>query len=179
MPGDKLPSERELAGLLNAGRSSVREALRAMELLGLIETRRGEGTFILDFRKHQLVEILSEFILDNARAKKDVVETKRMLEIATIFMLVNKEKKIGQWLQEEINDMKIEDFFENLVKLTDNFLLLKIWRILSRFEQSLQLSGEKNKKETCFALADAINKGEWQQALNIYQKNTDCIQPNR
>ena len=36
LPGDKLPSERELAETLNVGRSSVREALRAMELLGLI-----------------------------------------------------------------------------------------------------------------------------------------------
>lgn len=39
--GDRLPSERELAEQLNAGRSSVREALRAIELLGLIETRHG------------------------------------------------------------------------------------------------------------------------------------------
>ena len=45
-PGDKLPSERELSERLSVGRSSVREALRALELLGLIETRRGEGTFL-------------------------------------------------------------------------------------------------------------------------------------
>ncbi|MER1935547.1 MAG: GntR family transcriptional regulator, partial [Priestia megaterium] len=44
--GDKIPSERELSERLGAGRSSVREALRALELIGLIETRRGEGTFI-------------------------------------------------------------------------------------------------------------------------------------
>ena len=41
--GDKIPSERELSERLNVGRSSIREALRALELLGLIETRRGEG----------------------------------------------------------------------------------------------------------------------------------------
>ena len=58
LPGDKLPSERELSERLQVGRSSVREALRALELLGLIETRRGEGTFLRDVRNHQLVEIL-------------------------------------------------------------------------------------------------------------------------
>ena len=48
--GDKIPSERELSERLNVGRSSVREALRALELLGLIETRRGEGNLSGIFR---------------------------------------------------------------------------------------------------------------------------------
>ncbi|MDQ7864958.1 GntR family transcriptional regulator [Peribacillus frigoritolerans] len=61
LPGDKIPSERELSDRFNVGRSSVREALRALELLGLIETRRGEGTFIRDFQEHKLVELLGTF----------------------------------------------------------------------------------------------------------------------
>src|SRR4051794_18776156 len=69
--GGKLPSERELAERLQVGRSTVREALRSLELLGIIETRRGEGTFLSDFRKHQLVELLSTFILQDAKSKKD------------------------------------------------------------------------------------------------------------
>ncbi|WP_439331254.1 FadR/GntR family transcriptional regulator [Lysinibacillus fusiformis] len=44
--GEKLPSERVLSERLGVGRSSVREALRSLELLGLIETRHGEGTFL-------------------------------------------------------------------------------------------------------------------------------------
>src|SRR3954469_15709204 len=79
--GDKLPSERELSERLNVGRSSVREALRALELLGLIETRRGEGTFIRDFRGNQLVQLLSTFILQDEKAKRDVLETKNLIEM--------------------------------------------------------------------------------------------------
>ena len=45
-PGDRLPSERELSQALSVSRSSVREAVRAMESLGLIEARAGEGTFM-------------------------------------------------------------------------------------------------------------------------------------
>jgi GntR family transcriptional repressor for pyruvate dehydrogenase complex len=45
-PGDRLPSERELAQALSVSRSAVREAIRAMESLGLIEARAGEGTFV-------------------------------------------------------------------------------------------------------------------------------------
>ena len=47
-PGDKLPSERVLTERLQVGRSSVREALRSLELLGLIETKHGGGTFLAD-----------------------------------------------------------------------------------------------------------------------------------
>ena len=45
-PGDRLPAERELAETLQAGRSTVREALRALESLGLLEVRAGKGTFL-------------------------------------------------------------------------------------------------------------------------------------
>jgi len=45
-PGDRLPSERDLAQRFSVGRSAVREAMRAMESLGLIEARAGEGTFV-------------------------------------------------------------------------------------------------------------------------------------
>jgi GntR family transcriptional repressor for pyruvate dehydrogenase complex len=45
-PGDRLPSERELAQAVSAGRSAVREAIRAMESLGIVEVRAGEGTFV-------------------------------------------------------------------------------------------------------------------------------------
>lgn len=45
-PGDRLPAERELAETLRAGRSTVREALRALESLGLLEVRAGQGAFL-------------------------------------------------------------------------------------------------------------------------------------
>jgi len=43
-PGDKLPAERELAETLEVSRSSVRDAIRTLELLGLVEPGQGEGT---------------------------------------------------------------------------------------------------------------------------------------
>ncbi len=55
-PGDKLPSERVLSEQLNTSRSSVSEAFRSLELLGLIETRHGGGTFLADVRAISLLK---------------------------------------------------------------------------------------------------------------------------
>ena len=45
-PGDKLPSERELCERLDVGRTSLREALRFLQMIGLIETRVGRGVYV-------------------------------------------------------------------------------------------------------------------------------------
>ncbi len=45
-PGDKLPSERELAEMLQVSRSSIRDAIRSLELMGLVEPRQGAGTIV-------------------------------------------------------------------------------------------------------------------------------------
>ena len=63
--GDKLPSERVLSERLQVGRSAVREALRSLELLGLIETKHGGGTFLTASPQHKLIEVLATFIMDD------------------------------------------------------------------------------------------------------------------
>ncbi|WP_010678402.1 FadR/GntR family transcriptional regulator, partial [Bacillus timonensis] len=88
--GDKIPSERELSDRLDVGRSSVREALRSLELLGLIETKRGEGTFLKDFGDHQLIHLLGTFIIQGDKTKNDLIETKHSLEKSCIELACHK-----------------------------------------------------------------------------------------
>ncbi len=174
-PGDRLPSERELTDLLHVGRSSVREALRAMELLGLIETRRGEGTFIVDFRKHQLVELLSSFVFQRENADHDILEVKRIIETSGIYNLVFNRTyiDISQWNEKYFDR---EKFFERILILTDNQLLLKIWYILSEFIRLLQFTNPIEKKYY-IELLTAINSGNWDQALSIYMLYFDQAKP--
>ena len=92
-----MPSERELSERLNVGRSSVREALRALELLGLIETKRGEGTYIRNFKDNQLIPLLGAFILQGDKSKQDVIETKTLIEKDCLTLDFKKELSEVNW----------------------------------------------------------------------------------
>ncbi|WP_425535945.1 FadR/GntR family transcriptional regulator [Bacillus methanolicus] len=172
-PGDKILSERELSERLNVGRSSVREALRALELLGLIETRRGEGTFIRDFSGHQLVELLSTFILQDERAKRDVSETKYLIEIDCLRLILlkfdqEKLSNFSNWAKSsKFND---DDFFLKIVQLAQNYLFFRIWIILKDYYNSLGLNKYDAKKNDYLSLIDAIFSRNQDEILQAYRK---------
>jgi GntR family transcriptional repressor for pyruvate dehydrogenase complex len=54
-PGEKLPREKELATSLGLSRSSLREAVRALILVGVLKTRQGDGTYVTSLEPHQLL----------------------------------------------------------------------------------------------------------------------------
>jgi GntR family transcriptional repressor for pyruvate dehydrogenase complex len=67
LPGDKLPPERELARLMNVGRPALREALRALSIMNVIEIRPGSGAYVSALQPEQLVQHLGfVFVLDNS-----------------------------------------------------------------------------------------------------------------
>ncbi len=80
--GDRLPPERELAEKFVVSRTSVREALRALESLGLVEIRPGEGTFVREVSIEQLVEPLALLIVSQREALGELFEARRLLEPA-------------------------------------------------------------------------------------------------
>lgn len=171
--GDKIPSERELSERLNAGRSSVREALRALELLGLIETRRGEGTFIRDFRGNQLVQLLSTFILQDEKAKLDVVETKYMIEIDCLYLSAAKMHEgecqlLKDWIKGE--HFEDEEFFKKIARYADNHLFYRIWNILNDYYKSLNLKISPAAKEDYYHLAEALESKKEELILEKYRK---------
>lgn len=61
-PGDKLPTERALAGELGVSRSSLREALRALEILGLLHVRQGSGVYVSTLDPETLLMPLHYFV---------------------------------------------------------------------------------------------------------------------
>ncbi|MGS0765439.1 FadR/GntR family transcriptional regulator [Syntrophomonas curvata] len=80
IPGDKLPSEREMADSLQVSRASVREALTALEAIGILDIRPGEGTFV---RQTNLAEVFQPLALVLAVEKnpaRQLMEVRRVLE---------------------------------------------------------------------------------------------------
>ncbi|PYM71756.1 MAG: GntR family transcriptional regulator [Candidatus Rokuibacteriota bacterium] len=80
--GDRLPPERELAEKFVVSRTSVREALRALESLGLIEIRAGEGTFVRQVSVDALVGPLALMMTSQREAIGELFEARRVLEPA-------------------------------------------------------------------------------------------------
>src|SRR6184192_2072016 len=80
--GDRLPPERDLAEKFVVSRTSVREALRALESLGLIEIRPGEGTFVREVSIDALVGPLALLMTTQREAIGELFEARRVLEPA-------------------------------------------------------------------------------------------------
>lgn len=78
--GDQLPSERELAETFKVSRTSVREALRALEAQGLIISRTGMGNFIADLPIESLVAPLAKFLIKEKTALADIFELRKLIE---------------------------------------------------------------------------------------------------
>ncbi len=82
--GDALPPETDLARQLGVSRNSVREAVKAMESLGILETRRGSGLFVRAFSFDPLLENLSYGLLFDLRELAELFEIRRVLETGMI-----------------------------------------------------------------------------------------------
>jgi GntR family transcriptional repressor for pyruvate dehydrogenase complex len=80
--GDRLPPERDLAEKFVVSRTSVREALRALESLGLVEIRPGEGTFVREASIDTLIEPLALLMASQREATGELFEARRLLEPA-------------------------------------------------------------------------------------------------
>jgi GntR family transcriptional repressor for pyruvate dehydrogenase complex len=80
-PGEKLPSERELMEQLKVGRSSVREALRSLTLIGLLETRPGSGTYVTRDLSNFVIEQIEWMTLLGRHELLELYEVRTPLEI--------------------------------------------------------------------------------------------------
>lgn len=80
-PGTRLPPERQLAASLEVGRSAVREALAALEILGVVDVRPGSGTYLRGAASELLPQTLRWGLLIGERSTTSLLELRAGLEI--------------------------------------------------------------------------------------------------
>ena len=81
-PGRSLPAERDLAARFRVSRGSVRDALRALEMIGLLETRHGQGTFPHELSVERLVTPLASVLTHRHDLQEELMDVRRMFEPA-------------------------------------------------------------------------------------------------
>lgn len=135
--GEKLPTEMELSKLLNVGRSSVREALRVLEAEGLVEVRRGSGTYVTNNRPFNSHSVdLRQWLKLREESLEQVLEVRESIEGLTAGMAaeratpdqVQKILEISQAISEQLreideNSANQAEFFQELSQLDVNFHL--------------------------------------------------------
>ena len=77
-PGDRLPPERELVDIFSISRPSLREAMRALSTLGIVESRHGGGTFVTALDARTLLAPLDIFLQLSQVNIEDTFESRRM-----------------------------------------------------------------------------------------------------
>jgi len=80
-PGDRLPSERELVERFQVSRASIREAISALEMMGLIEVRAGEGTYIRQVNIDSVVAPLAWMLFIEKDTDLELYEVRKILEV--------------------------------------------------------------------------------------------------
>ncbi|MFD3156364.1 FadR/GntR family transcriptional regulator [Haloimpatiens sp. FM7330] len=141
--GDKLLSERELSQQFNVSRSSVREALRALQIIGLIECRHGEGNFIRESFEDSLFQPLSIMFMLQESRPSEILELRKIIESETAALAakrINEEElrelhKLVELLKnaDDENEKVILDkkFHYKIAHASKNFLILNILNSIS------------------------------------------------
>jgi GntR family transcriptional regulator, transcriptional repressor for pyruvate dehydrogenase complex len=153
-PGDRLPPERELTQRLEVSRPSLREALRALEIMHVVTIRQGSGTYITSLEPDKLVEHLDfVFSLDDSTfldlfAARKVVEpgiSARAAERATPNDVKVLETCLAKSVQ-GINDEAL--YFQADVELHDSITHIAGIPILTRFMASMSRLAQASRQRT-------------------------------
>ncbi|MGN7859679.1 FadR/GntR family transcriptional regulator [Microbacterium sp. 22303] len=143
-PGDRLPPEKELAERLGLSRNSMREAVKALEVIRVLDVRRGDGTYVTSLEPHLLLEAIS-FVIDmhDDDSLLELFAVRRMLESqATGLAATHGDDEAIAALQAEIagvdagvsiDDLVAHDirFHQDIVRMTGNGYLASLIDSLS------------------------------------------------
>ncbi|MGI9254454.1 MAG: FadR/GntR family transcriptional regulator, partial [Thermomicrobiales bacterium] len=80
VPGERIPSERDLAQAFGVGRSAMREAIKSLSLIGLVDVRHGDGTYLRKGDGGLLPQVIEWGLLLGEPATRDLIEARQKIE---------------------------------------------------------------------------------------------------
>jgi len=140
--GEKMPTERELVKNLNVGRNSIREALKILQLTGLIIRNQGRGTYINENFYNFFSEPMVISFMLNRNTGEDIFEFRNMIEKEVAKLTAEKIDDYGvKSLTKIFNKMNIDNdeykrskydsmFHYELAKLTKNLIIINIYNAM-------------------------------------------------
>ncbi len=110
-PGNKLPSERELASALSVSRASVRQAIAALSVKGLLVIRQGDGTYVSDLgdEKSHMLELLGNYLAKRQVVPDDILESRILVECEAARLCTNRATAEQLLKIKEIHLLKLEE----------------------------------------------------------------------
>lgn len=143
--GEKLPTEGELQKTLGVGRSTIREALRVLQAMGLIEMKSGRGAFIKSVREPSATSI-EDWMVENEDRLADLMEVRIAVEAQAVELAIQRGtpeqlERLAEihnaFIQacEEQNSVKLakldEEFHHAIFAAANNAFLSRLGRIIS------------------------------------------------
>jgi len=157
-PGDKLPTEIEFTQQLGVGRNSLREAIKMLTFIGILEIHRGEGTFVAKKLSSPIINPLLMNLVYEEKTAEELIELRLLLDISVIPTILKNLTEEGLKQLEVANDAMLAEsqksdydkerllsldinFHKVYHGLTKNRLLVKIYEaIYMLFYSSVQES---------------------------------------
>lgn len=150
-PGDFLPSETELTRSLGVGKSSVREAVKMLQAMGIVEVRQGQGTMVRESPGNDSLDSLAFHLVLTRKLSRDMLDLRRMFEPAYTVMAMQRatdedvarigaaverlERAVGRGTPQAEDDLV---FHQAILEATHNPLVVRIGEsIMQLYESSI------------------------------------------
>jgi GntR family transcriptional regulator, transcriptional repressor for pyruvate dehydrogenase complex len=153
-PGDRLPAERELAASMGVSRSSLREALQALTVLGVTEMRHGTGTYISSLQPELLVRPLTFVLSLSEHASDQLFEARKVVEPAMAALAAARiDDGTLDLLDACVERAKVaigdaEGFMETDLELHDAIRVAAENAVLAQFMESIRALGLASRRRT-------------------------------
>ena len=196
-PGDRLPTERDLALQLNVSRTAIREALRSLEIMGVIDSRVGNGTYIKEMSLDCLMDSFAGVLSKNERLIIELIEVRLLLEVEIARLAARRidEKKIQaiektlKLMEQEIKDggigLKGDNAFHNeLANAGDNLAMTSILGLCGELLDSTRKAALKALGDPKFglehhrAIFEAVRSGNENEAARLMKEHLEMAYRN-